>query len=166
MDEIDCAIICELLKDSQKSFLQISKKLGISSFTVKSRYDKMVKDGVIRGTMINLDLSKLGYQGEVLLLITNMPSQTKEATIKALKKIENILFIGETLGPYDIIAFAPVTDFNDLKNLTNQIKKIPSVQRVNICFADETDYPISPNYGKSLCKSSNEKAKNQNNSVF
>jgi DNA-binding Lrp family transcriptional regulator len=159
MDEIDCAIVCELLKDSQKSFLQISKKLGISSFTVKSRYDKMVKDRVIRGAMINLDISKLGYQGEVLLLITNMPNQTKEATIKELKKSENILFIGETLGPYDIIAFAPVTDFNDMKHLIDKIKKMPSVQRVNICFANQTAYPISPNYGKSLCKSSNEKAK-------
>jgi DNA-binding Lrp family transcriptional regulator len=159
MDGIDLAVVCELLKDSQKSFLQISKKLGISSFTVKSRYDKMVKDGVIMGTMINLDLSKLGYQGEILLLINNMPNQPKEETIKKLKKIENILLIGETLGPYDIIAFAPVTDLNDMRNLINQIKKISGVQRVNVCFANEKAFPISPNYGKSLCQSSNEKPK-------
>ncbi len=159
MDENDLAIICELLKDPQKSFLQVSKKLGISSFTVKSRYDKMVKAGVIRGTTINLDLSKLGYQGEVLLLITNLPSQTKDTIINELKKIENIIFVGETVGPYDIIAFAPVIDFNDIKHLTNQIKKIPGVQRVNMCFANETAFPISPNYAKSLCKSGNEKGK-------
>ncbi len=158
MDELDCAIVGELFQDSQKSFLQIAKSLNISSFTVKSRYEKMVKEGIIKGVTINIDLSRLGYQGEVILLITNVPSQPKETTIKALKKMENILLVGETLGPYDIIAFTPVIDLNHIKEIVNKVKQIPSIQRVNTCFVNETSFPISPTYAETLGKSSKEKA--------
>lgn len=158
MDQLDFAILAELLKDAQSSFLQIANKLNISSFTVKNRYDKMVNAGVISGVIISIDLSRLGYQGKVSLLITNVPNQPKQATIKALKKIQNIIVISEILGPYDIIAVAPVTDFKNMKTLLNQVKQIPSVQRVNISFVSDTTFPISPTYGTILGRSSYEKA--------
>jgi len=158
MDELDYLILGELLLDAQNSFLQISKKLKISSFTVKSRYDKMVKEGVITRSCINIDLSKLGYQGKVFLLITNAPNHTKKATIDGLKKIRNIISVSEIMGPFDIIAIAPVTDFNSIKELVNEVKKIPSVQRVNITCINETTFPLSSTFGKILNQISRENA--------
>jgi Lrp/AsnC family transcriptional regulator, regulator for asnA, asnC and gidA len=160
MDEIDYLILGELLLDAQMSFLQISKKIKISSFTVKSRYDKMVKEGIISRAIINIDLSKLGYQGKAFLFITNAPNQPKENTIKALKKMKNILVISEIIGPYDIIAIAPTIDFNNIRELISQVKKIPSVQHVNITSISETTFPLSSTFGKIISQSSRETATN------
>jgi Lrp/AsnC family transcriptional regulator, regulator for asnA, asnC and gidA len=154
MDEIDYLILGELLLDAQLSFLQIAKKLKISSFTVKSRYDKMVKEGIILRSIINIDLSKLGYQGKMFLLITNAPNQTKEVTINALKKMRNIINVSETVGPFDIIAIAPIIDFNSVKNMVSEVKKIPSVQRVTVTCINETMFPISETFGRILNKES------------
>jgi Lrp/AsnC family transcriptional regulator for asnA, asnC and gidA len=158
MDEIDYLILNELLQDAQASFLQIAKKLKVSSFTIKSRYDKMVKEGIIHKAIIHIDLSKIGYQGKALLLITNMPNEPKESTIKALKIMRNILVVSEILGSFDIIAIAPIIDFNSIRDLISEIKKIPSVQRVNVTFANETMFPLSPSFGKMFSQASQEAA--------
>ncbi len=154
MDELDYLILSELLKDPQISFLAISRKLHISSFTVKSRYNKMKADNVITSCTINIDLSKLGYQGKAMLLITNAPDTPKSATLEALKKIRNILVATEIIGPYDILAIAPIIDLNSIRSLVNEIKGLPSVQRVHITCVDDTMFPVSPTFSKLLSERS------------
>ncbi len=158
MDKIDYLILGELLLDAQMPFLHVAQKLKISSFTVKTRYDNMVKEGIIRGAVINIDLSRIGYQGKIFLLITNSPSQPKENTIKALKKMRNIIVVSEIIGPYDIIAIAPIVDFESIIAAVNQVKKIPSVQRVNITCINDTSFPTNSTFGKILSKTSRETA--------
>jgi len=158
MDKLDYLILGELLQNAQLSFLKIAQKLGISSFTVKSRYDKMKKEGIIRKTIVTIDLSKLGYQGKVFLLITSTPNQAKSVTIEALKKIRNIIVVSEIIGPFDILAIAPIIDFNSIKTLVNEVKQIPSVQRVKISCVNDTMFPIDPTFGKMLSQQSQDKA--------
>jgi Lrp/AsnC family transcriptional regulator, regulator for asnA, asnC and gidA len=158
VDKLDYLILGELLLDAQTPFLQVGKKLKVSSFTVKSRYEKMVKEGIIHKAIINIDLSRLGYQGKVFIFITNNPNQPKENTIKALKKTRNILVVSEIIGPFDIIAIAPVIDIKSLRDLVNQVKKIPSVQRINISCINDTSFPINSTFGEILCKSSRKAA--------
>jgi Lrp/AsnC family transcriptional regulator for asnA, asnC and gidA len=158
MDELDYLILAELLKNAQLSFLKIAQKLGVSSYTVKNRFTKMKKEGIIKERIITLDLSRLGYQGKVFLLITNAPTQPKSVTIEALKKIRNIIVISEVIGPFDILAIAPIIDFNSIKNLVYDVKQIPSVQRVKINCLNNTMFPVNPTFGKVLSQLSQNKA--------
>lgn len=158
MDEIDYLILGELVENAQISFLKIAKKIGISSFTVKSRYEKMKKEGIIVKTIVNIDLSKLGYQGKVFLLITAAPNTAKTVTMEALKKIRNIMVVSEIIGPFDLIAIAPISDLNSVRELVNEVKKIPSVQRVQITCVDDTMFPVSQTFGKMLSEQSHKLA--------
>ncbi len=160
MDELDYLIISELMLDPQISFLQLAKKLKISSFTIKSRYDKMLKEGMINKPIINIDLSKLGYQGKAFLLITNAPNQPKQNTIKAIKKIKNIIMVTEIIGPYDIFAISPIVNFQGIRELISEVKKIPSVQRVNISCISDTNFPINLSFGKTVSQLSRDIAAN------
>lgn len=154
MDELDYLVLCELFKDAQSSFLKIAKKLGVSSFTVKSRYDRMVEEGIIFKTSINIDLSKLGYQGKIFLFIINGPETPKSVTMDALKKIRNIIVITEIIGPFDILAIAPVTDLNSIRVLVNEVRRVPSVQRVHITCIDDAMFPINQTFNKVLSEQS------------
>jgi Lrp/AsnC family transcriptional regulator, regulator for asnA, asnC and gidA len=149
-DKLDLLILSELLKNAQMPFSSIAKKLGISPYTVAKRYEKMKNDGTIIRSVISIDLSKLGFQGKVFLMITNMPNCDKPSTIQELKKIENILVISEIIGAFDIIAIAPISDVNSLKTLVNAVKKIPYVQKVEITCIDDTSFPIGASFGKVL----------------
>ncbi|RMF31009.1 MAG: winged helix-turn-helix transcriptional regulator, partial [Candidatus Nitrosothermus koennekii] len=54
MDKIDVDIIRLLLNDSRVSYNQIADRLGVSINTVRSRIDKMLKQGLIRyHTIVN-----------------------------------------------------------------------------------------------------------------
>jgi Lrp/AsnC family transcriptional regulator for asnA, asnC and gidA len=152
MDKIDYLILSELLKNARVSFLKVAKKLNVSPFTVKSRYNKMVEDGIIKRSVINIDLSKLGYQGKCFLLITNAPNTSKSITIEALKKIRNIMVVSEIIGPYDLLAIAPITDLNSIKILVGDVKKLASVQRVKIACINDTMFPINPSFAQLLSK--------------
>jgi Lrp/AsnC family transcriptional regulator for asnA, asnC and gidA len=154
MDKMDYLILSEMLKNAQTSLLKIAIKLDISPLTVRKRYEKMIKEGVIRKSVISIDLSKLGYEGKVLLLITNTPNVNKATTIEALKKIQNIIIVSEIIGPIDILAIAPVIDLNSIKTLVSEVKKIPSVQRVEIVCTNNTMFPIDTAYGRLMSQRS------------
>jgi hypothetical protein len=91
-------------------------------------------------------------------MITNSPSKGKSVTIAALKKMRNIIVVTEILGAFDILAIAPVTDLNSIKTLVNDVKKLESVQHVEITFIDDTILPVNSNFSKLFRKKSHELA--------
>ncbi len=59
LDENDVAIIKSLLNDGRKSFRQISRDTGITTPTVKARFDRLVNVGFIKGVFPIFDFSKV-----------------------------------------------------------------------------------------------------------
>lgn len=55
----DIAVLRSLLDDGRKSFRQISKEIGVTTPTVKSRFSRLVDMGVIRSVSPILDLNRL-----------------------------------------------------------------------------------------------------------
>jgi Lrp/AsnC family transcriptional regulator, regulator for asnA, asnC and gidA len=148
MDKRDYLILAELLKDAQTPFATIAKKLGVSPQTIISRYEKMRKEGIIKKCVLSIDPSKLGFQGKAFLMITNSPNQSRSVTLASLKKIKNVLEISEIMGAFDILAIALVADLNSITTLVNAIKKLPSVERVEVAFISDTTFPAPPNFSR------------------
>ncbi len=151
MDKLDYLILSELLKDAQLSFVTIAKKLGTSPYTVRERYKRMKNEGIINKCTITIDLSKLGYQGKVFLMVTISPQREKSEIIVALKKIKNIFIITEIIGSFDILAVAPIIDLNTIIAIVNEIKKIPDVQKVEITCVNNPIFP-NPSWGELLSR--------------
>src|SRR5574338_1235111 len=59
LDEIDVALLESLIKDGRKSFRAISREIKVSTPTVKARYDRLVKIGLIKAVRPEIDLSRL-----------------------------------------------------------------------------------------------------------
>jgi DNA-binding Lrp family transcriptional regulator len=154
MDKTDYLIFSELLKDASLTYKEISNKLGISPYTVRRRFEKMKKEGAIQKCIVSIDLSKLGYQGKAFLLITVAPNGNKSDTIAYLKKIRNIIVTAEIMGPYDIIAIAPILDLKSIQTLVKEIRQAPFLQRVEIACIDNTQFPIGPNFNDVLSQQS------------
>ena len=161
MDKIDYLILSELVKDARLPFLEIAKKLGVSPFTVKSRYEKMVEDGVILKPVINIDLSKLGYQAKAFLFITISSGSSKSVVMEALRKIKNIIVVSEIIGTSDLIAIAPVTDVNSVKVLMEEVKKLPSIKRVKISCQNSTSFPLNQTFGELVSEHTSKLANSQ-----
>ncbi|MBN1357596.1 AsnC family transcriptional regulator [Candidatus Bathyarchaeota archaeon] len=158
MDKLDYLILSELSKDAQMSFVTIAKKHGVTPFTVRKRYEKMKKKGIIFQSVISIDLSKLGYQGKAFLMINISGEHDRSLTISGLKKIRNIMVVTEIIGAFDILAIAPVTDLHSIRTLVNEVKKVPNVQRMEVACINDTAFPLSSSFGELLSRKSRELA--------
>jgi DNA-binding Lrp family transcriptional regulator len=59
LDEIDVSILNSILEDGRKSFRQISRDTGITTPTVKARYQRLVNVGFIKGILPVFDFEKI-----------------------------------------------------------------------------------------------------------
>lgn len=150
LDKLDYLVLNELLKDGTLSFVDIAKRIGSTPYTVRRRYEKMKKDGLIFRCTASIDLSKLGYEGKVFLLITVQPNSNRAETIEYLNNVRNVMVVTEIMGQYDIMAIAPVTDLNSVKTLVVKAREAPHVQRVELACIDDASFPIGANFGAVL----------------
>ena len=61
IDNVDRQILSLLLENAQMPYTEIAKKLFVSSGTVHVRMKKMVQAGIVTGSQLNIDHTKLGY---------------------------------------------------------------------------------------------------------
>jgi len=52
------------------------------------------------------------------------------------------------------MAIAPIIDLNSIKSLVNEIKGLPSVQRVHITCINDTMFPVSSTFSKVMSETS------------
>ncbi len=154
MDKLDYLILSELFKDASLTFVEIAKNIGSTPYTVRRRYEKMKKEGTIFKSIVSIDLSKIGYQGKVFLLITLAPKGSKIKAIEYLKSLKNVMVVTEIIGMYDILAIAPITDLKSIQEIVKEVKKEPYIERVELACADETSFPVNPNLGTILSQKS------------
>jgi DNA-binding Lrp family transcriptional regulator len=154
MDNLDYNILSELLKDASLSFVEIAKRANTTPYTVRRRYEKLRKEGVIQKSIVSINLSKLGYQGKAFLLITVTPNGNKAETMAYLKNVKNIIVTTEIMGPYGILAIAPITDLKSIQTLIVEAKKAPFLQKIEIACVDDVYFPVNPNFGVILSKKS------------
>jgi DNA-binding Lrp family transcriptional regulator len=69
LDNNDIVIIKSLLKDGRKSFRQISRETGITTPTVKARYERLVNVGFIKGVLPVFDFYKVNKTQEDIIQI-------------------------------------------------------------------------------------------------
>jgi Lrp/AsnC family leucine-responsive transcriptional regulator len=66
LDNNDIAIIKSLLKDGRKSFRQIARETGITTPTVKARFERLVNIGFIKGVLPVFDFDKVNNTKDII----------------------------------------------------------------------------------------------------
>jgi DNA-binding Lrp family transcriptional regulator len=150
LDEMDISIIKSLLYDGRKSFRQISRDTGISTPTVKARFERLVDVGFIKGVVPFFDFNKVNNIDEDLIQIQNISeiSSKNHNTIyeKEIDEIKKRITIGlainlvcdycqgPILGKPKVLKFANIERFfccNSCKTVYNDKYKgrIESLKR-------------------------------------
>jgi len=82
-DDIDIAIIESLIKDSRKSFRQISREIKVSTPTVQARYERLVNVGLIKSVSPVIDTGMLEDKTEKRL--ESLKAKVKHSPVKITK---------------------------------------------------------------------------------
>ncbi len=130
IDELDKKILNILYEDGRASFADIGRKLGVSENTVRFRFNRLLKNGVIRKVSALVDHTKLGLKNSAALMIKIEPSEL-DRVLEELKSIREVHNIYQLSGDYDAIAVVIGYDLNHIRQVVEDIKKIKGVRSVN-----------------------------------
>lgn len=129
IDGLDQEITHELMRDSRKSFRDIARKLGVAEGTIYNRVNKLREGGVIKGFVLDLDYSKMGY--DLTVLIGATLKGERDALVEALHKEPNITAIYDVTGEYDAIIVARFRDPSEVNAFIKRLHEVSVVKRTN-----------------------------------
>ncbi len=101
LDSFDKSLVSLLKKDGRMSFTDIAAELSVSVSTVRNRYNRLVKAGIIH-ILGWVDPTKTGLSSYNRVTIEVSPSNLLESVVATLMKIKEVSFLAVTSGPTDI----------------------------------------------------------------
>jgi len=145
IDEIDLRILTLLMENAKISYAEISEQVYLSPGAVHVRVKKMESKGVITGSSVNIDMSKLGWDISAFLGIYLDKSSLYDEVAAQLRQIPEIVNINYTTGIYSIFARLICRDTAHLREiLHDRIQKIQGIQRTEtfISLEESLNRPI------------------------
>ena len=131
LDEIDLTILEILKEDARTSFREIARKLGVSPDTISNRYEKLIELGVIIGSTVVIDPSKIGYSFIARFGINVKPAYSSQVLEKIIK-IPSIIMASKLVGSHDLVAISVIKNFQHLCELRDNILEMPYVDKVEV----------------------------------
>jgi DNA-binding Lrp family transcriptional regulator len=91
LDNYDISILRALLRNGRKSFREISRETGITTPTVKTRFNRLVNVGFIKAVspILNFDIVEEGNIGKSEFEIKKNNNKNNNQGAKAIKKEED-----------------------------------------------------------------------------
>lgn len=138
MNDIELAILSELMKNSRRSDKELAKTLRVSAPTIRRTIQKLEKDGVIKEYTIIPDFAKLGLGLVTMTFVKLREDLSREELAKAenlvRKNLEKTPYLqmvmaerGLGLG-YDTVIVSIEKNYSDYAKLLNRIKSYPHIQ--------------------------------------
>lgn len=119
IDMTDRKILLELDKDCRQSDKSIGKKVGKSREAVRYRIKQLEKKGIIDGYITTINPNKFSYHlFKIFLQVANIEEE-RQKLIRYLETGENVYWMGETEGNWDMIFATYAKDqveFFEIKN--------------------------------------------------
>ncbi|UXX79998.1 Lrp/AsnC ligand binding domain-containing protein [Reichenbachiella carrageenanivorans] len=130
IDDVDLKILSHLMQDAKTPYTEIAKKVYVSGGTVHVRMKKMEELGVVKGTTLQLDYSKLGFDVTCFLGIYLQKSSLYDVVVDKLRDIPEVVKIHYTTGNYNIFIKIHCRDTNHLREvLHDKIQKVDGIDR-------------------------------------
>ncbi|MEQ9441472.1 MAG: Lrp/AsnC ligand binding domain-containing protein [Cyclobacteriaceae bacterium] len=138
IDNIDLKILALLSEDAKIPYTEIAKKVYVSGGTVHVRMRKMEEMGIVQGTTLNMDYSKLGYDITAFLGIYLEKSSLYNSVVEDLKKVPEVVKIHYTTGNYSIFIKIHCRDTRHLREvLHDKIQRIDGIVRTETLISLE-----------------------------
>ncbi|QAT41138.1 Lrp/AsnC ligand binding domain-containing protein [Clostridium sp. JN-9] len=132
LDELDLQILDILIKDSRTPYLEIARNCHVSGGTIHVRMKKMQDMGIIKGTKLIVDNSKLGYDICCFIGIYLDKSSSFTNVLAHMKAIKEVVELHYTTGDYSLFVKILCKNMSDLQNLLmTKIQTIDGIQRTN-----------------------------------
>ena len=126
LDEIDYKILKMLMADSRTSLSKIAKESKTSVSNIRNRFNRLKKDGIIKGAMMDIDPSVLGYKITATIMLEVVSSDFSDISAQ-LKDTSGVLAFAKGFGRKNVVCFVATHNTDELNHLVETIRNIPGV---------------------------------------
>lgn len=130
IDNVDLKILRLLSEDAKLPYTEVAKKVYVSGGTVHVRMKKMEEMGIIKGTTLDMDYARLGFDVTAFMGIYLERSSLYDEVTKGLKEIPEIVKMHYTTGNYNIFLKIHCKDTAHLREvLHDKIQRVEGIER-------------------------------------
>jgi len=130
LDNVDFKILSVLSEDAQMAYTEVAKRVNVSGGTVHLRMKKMADMGVVKGTTLSLDYSKIGWDLTAFISVYLHDTSQYDTVKEALSKIPEVVKVHYTLGRFNMFLKVHAADAKHLKEIMHdKIETIPEILR-------------------------------------
>jgi Lrp/AsnC family leucine-responsive transcriptional regulator len=120
MDALDLRILASLDRDARRPFADLARELNVSQPTIADRVRRLEDRGGLRGTMLDLDLARLGYGINAFVRIRSSAT-LKRGLIEAARKMPQVTEMFAVTGEDCSVARIVARSTEDLANVLDRL---------------------------------------------
>ncbi len=136
IDNTDLQILSLLMQDAQTPYTEIAQKIYVSGGTVHVRMNRLREAGIVKGSQLIIDFTKLGYDIKAFLGIYLQKNSLYDKVASQLKKIPEIVELNYTTGNYSMFVKIICRDTQHLREvLHDKIQRIDGIERTETFIA-------------------------------
>jgi len=126
MDDFDSKLVTLLRHNARRSISDLATDLGSSRATVRSRMEKLEKDGSILGytVILRADAVELPVRG---IMMVEIEGRAADRVVKALGGFPEVSEIHTTNGRWDLIVELGTTTLAEFENVLRRVRLVPGI---------------------------------------
>jgi Lrp/AsnC family transcriptional regulator for asnA, asnC and gidA len=144
IDETDAKILKTLLKEARASFTEIANDCEISINSVRKRYKRLWKIGIINGAIMQVNPRSLGYKCIANIgITTDRDDESKVVEFLRSKPYTRVAFVN-VFERTNIATIISLRDFEELSETMRDIEANPLIKHANAFVWNKTsglDHP-------------------------
>ena len=138
IDTVDLKILTALIQNAAIPYTEIAKNIGVSGGTIHVRMKKMEDLGIVKGSHLEINYARLGYDITAFLGIYLDKSEFYDKAVDDLKKIPEVVNVHYTTGNYSMFVKIICRDTQHLREvLHDKIQKVYGIQRTETSISLE-----------------------------
>ena len=141
LDDVDREILKRLIEDSRTSFQEIARDLIVSGGTIHVRVNKMKEAGIITGSKMKVDFTRLGLEVCAFVGINLRSAGDYKTVLDKLDVLPEIVEVHYTTGNYSMFVKVLAKNTKELHLfLIEKLQAIPEIQSTETLIS--LDNPI------------------------
>lgn len=138
IDKTDLAILNILMRDAKTPYTKVAEQIPVSGGTVHVRMRKLEKMGVVTGTYIEVDPTKIGFDLMAFIGIYLEKGTHYKDVVEELRDIPEIVEAHYLTGEYSIFLKMVARNTSHLRSVLNdRIQAVPGVVRTETFISME-----------------------------
>ena len=124
LDPVDRGIIEALQENGRTPFRAVAARIGVAEGTVRSRYARLVDDGILQVTGVT---NPLGLGFEAMAMIGIKTTGSPEPVADAIAAWEETTYVVVSAGRFDVLLEVVCVDRRHLLDVTGRVRALPGV---------------------------------------